>query len=136
MSRAPNRRTTPARAVGLATTAYGVAITASPRLLAAPVGLTEADGSVPAPVAGLTRATGTRDAALALALVLAPAPRMLGLLSAARVVSDATDAVWFGRLVSRTTADQRERRRRLLTVCGAALGWALLEGVVGRLATR
>lgn len=114
----------PARAVALATVVYSVSITVAPKLLAKPTGLTNADGSVPPGVAGLIRSIGVRDAALAAALAAAPVGYPITLLTAARVVSDAADAVWFARIV-----DQRSAR---LKVGGAAAGWAVLEALVGR----
>ena len=100
--------------------------TVQPRLLAGPCGLLDADGAVPAAVAGLTRSIGVRDAAVAAALAVAPPGRSLRLLTAARVLSDGADAVWLGRLAA------PGKRRRVASV---AAGWALLElltGLAGR----
>jgi hypothetical protein len=106
------------RVVAGLTTAYSVAITVSPKLLAKPCGLTAPGGSVPTDIASLTRSIGTRDASLALALLVAPTGRSMRVLTAARVVSDAADAAWFGRMVTRD---------RVAKIAGAAGGWAVLE---------
>ena len=88
----------PSRAVAVATTAYSVAITIRPEILAKPCRLTNPDGSVPPAVAELTRSIGTRDAAMAAALAVARAYPM-NVLTAARVLSDGADAAWFARVV-------------------------------------
>jgi hypothetical protein len=108
----------PVRAVALLTTAYSVAITIRPEILARPCRLTNADGTVPAEVAELTRSIGTRDAAMAAALAVAPAGYPMHVLTAARVLSDGADAAWFARVVP---AGQRAK------VAGVAAGWAALE---------
>jgi hypothetical protein len=113
----------PARTVALATVAYGVAITVAPKVLAAPTGLLRADGGVSTAVAALTRSIGTRDAAVAAALALAPAGYPIRLLTAARVVSDLSDAVW----LTRSGTD----RATNLKIIGVAAGWAALEAVAG-----
>jgi hypothetical protein len=116
----------PARTVAIVTTAYSVAITVRPEILAKPCRLTNADGSVPPEVAELTRSIGTRDAAMAAALVVAPAGYPMNVLTAARVLSDGADAAWFARVVP---AGQRAK------VAGVAAGWAALEllaAVAGR----
>jgi hypothetical protein len=113
----------PARAVALATIGYGTAMTIAPKVLAKPCGLTGPDGSVPEEVAGLIRSIGVRDVALAVALALAPAGYPLRLLTAARMVSDGADAIWFSRLVSDAPMK--------LKVAGVAGGWALLEALTG-----
>lgn len=116
----------PVRVVAAMTTGYSVAICVSPRLLAKPCGLLGPDGDVPAGVAGLTRSIGTRDATLAVALMVAPAGPVMRLLTAARVLSDGLDAMWFGRFVP---PGQRVK------VAGAAAGWAALEAAAGALAS-
>jgi hypothetical protein len=125
MSRFPDewRATWPPRAIALATAAYSVAVIVKPKVLAGPVGLTEADGSVPKPTASLIRSIGTRDVVLATALAVAPAGYPLRLLSAARVVADASDALWLGPLM--------RNRAALVKVAGTALGWAGVEALVG-----
>ena len=119
----------PVRAVAIATTAYSVAITIRPEILARPCRLTNDDGTVPAAVAELTRSIGTRDAALAAALAVAPPGYPMNVLTAARVLADGADAAWFGRVVP---PGQRAK------VAGVAAGWAALElvaGVAGHLLT-
>jgi hypothetical protein len=108
----------PVRAVAVLTTAYSVAITIRPEILAKPCRLTNADGTVPAEVAELTRSIGTRDAAMAAALAIAPPGYPMNVLTAARVLSDGADAAWFARVVP---AGQRAK------VAGVAAGWAALE---------
>ena len=108
----------PARAVAVATVAYSVAITVRPDVLAKPCRLTNPDGSVPPAVAELTRSIGTRDAAMAAALAVAPAGYPMNVLTAARVLSDGADAAWFARVVP---PGQRAK------VAGVAAGWAVLE---------
>ena len=113
----------PARAVAVATIGYSTAMTIAPQVLAKPCGLTRPDGSVPPEVAGLIRSLGVRDVALAVALALAPAGYPLRLLTAARMVSDGADAIWFSRLVNDSSMKVK--------VAGVAAGWALLEALVG-----
>ena len=118
---APNfrwREGWPARAVAVATVAYSMAITVRPEVLAKPCRLTNPDGSVPPEVAGLTRSIGTRDAAMAAALAIAPPGYPMTVLTAARVLSDGADAAWFARMVPPA---QRAK------IAGVAAGWAALE---------
>ena len=111
----------PARTVAVLTTAYSVAITIRPEILAKPCRLADPDGSVPPAVAELTRSIGTRDAAMAAALAVAPAGYPMNVLTAARVLSDGADAAWFARVVP---AGQRAK------IAGVAAGWAALELLV------
>ncbi len=106
------------RGVAAATIAYSVGITVSPKLLAEPCGLTDAEGRVPADAAGLIRAIGTRDAVLAGLLLLSPTGGYMHLLTGARMLCDATDSIWFYGFVP------KRQRPKLL---GVALGWAALE---------
>ena len=108
----------PVRAVAVLTAAYSVAITIRPEILAGPCRLTNDDGTVPADVAQLTRSIGTRDAAMAAALAVAPPGYPMRVLAAARVLSDGADAAWFARMVP---DGQRAK------VAGVAAGWAALE---------
>jgi hypothetical protein len=112
-------RLSPVRVVAALTVAYSVAITVSPRLLARPCQILDDQGEVPARVKALVRSIGTRDAALAAALVVCAPGRGSAVLSAARVVSDAADAVWFASLPIPAGAKAK--------VAGAAAGWAGLE---------
>lgn len=114
-------RPSPVRIAAALTVAYSVAITVAPKLLAAPCRMLDSAGEVPLPIKTLVRSTGVRDAALAAALFVSypgPAARTL---TAARVVSDAADAVWFGSLA--IPADARAK------VAGAAAGWATIEAL-------
>jgi hypothetical protein len=106
------------RGVAAATIAYSVGIAVSPKLLAKPCGLTDADGLVPADAAGLIRAIGTRDAVLSTLLFLTPAGGAMHALTGARAICDATDSIWFYGFVP------QRQRPKLLAV---ALGWAALE---------
>jgi hypothetical protein len=109
----------PSRVLALLTAGYSVALVVRPKILAKPCGLTRPDGSVPRPVALLTRSIGVRDALLAALLAGAPNDASRRRLSAARVVADATDAIVFGRML----ADRRAARK----VAAVAAGWAALE---------
>src|ERR1700753_267487 len=84
----------PARAVAVATTAYSLAINIRPEILAQPCRLPTPDGSVPPEVAELTRSIGTRDAAMAAALVVSPAGYPMNVLTAARVLCAGAAAGW------------------------------------------
>lgn len=114
------------RLLGAATAAYSVAIMIEPLWLARPCGLAEGPGGavVPTPIATIIRAIGARDAAIGAAMVLAPRGPALRAATAARVASDAADAVIFG-----TQLDERDRRRK---IAGFAAGWALLCAVSAR----
>lgn len=115
----PSSRFGAVRVVATLTMTYSVAIAIAPRLLAGPCRLLDADGQVPPGIAALIRSVGVRDAALAAALLLAPPGPAVATLTAARVVSDAADAVWFGSLP--LTGSQRAK------ISGAAAGWAAIE---------
>ncbi|MEV0675087.1 hypothetical protein AB0I60_01050 [Actinosynnema sp. NPDC050436] len=104
------------RLLGAATAAYGAAIIAEPKLLARPCGLSDAHGRVEPAVRTLVGGIGARDAAIGLAMVLAPAGTALKWAVAARVVSDAADAVVFG-----LTLPDRAARRK---IAAFALSWA------------
>src|ERR1700760_69991 len=106
----------PVRAVAVLTAAYSVAITIRPQT--GPCRLTNDDGTVPADVAQLTRSIGTRDAAMAAALAVAPPGYPMRVLTAARVLSDGADAAWFARVVP---AGQRAK------VAGVGAGGAALD---------
>lgn len=115
------RHLSPVRWVAVLTLSYSVAITVAPKLLAGPCQMLDARGEVPPGIKTLVRSTGVRDAALAAALLMAhpgPATRTL---TAARVVSDAADAVWFGSLPIPAAAKAR--------IGGAAGAWAAIEAL-------
>lgn len=117
----------PARAVAALTVSYSAALVIEPAVLAKPCGLTDAGGRVPPATAQLIRSIGLRDAALAAAWGLVPAGYPMTVLTAARVLSDGADAVWFGKI-----APRRQRAK----IVAAAAGWAALEAAVGALARR
>ncbi|MGW5745336.1 hypothetical protein [Amycolatopsis sp. NPDC003861] len=84
------------RVPGAVTAAYSATIIAAPRVLAKPCGLTTPAGGVTAGVRTLIAGIGARDAAIGLAMLLAPEGKPLQVALAARVASDAADAVVFG----------------------------------------
>ncbi|GAB3886933.1 hypothetical protein GCM10029964_052040 [Kibdelosporangium lantanae] len=65
------------RVLGALTTAYSVSIIVAPRLLAKPCGLATAAGEVTADVRTLVGGIGARDAAIGVAMMLAPPGRPL-----------------------------------------------------------
>jgi len=114
------------RVLGAATTAYSVAIIAAPRVLAGPCGLTTPTGDVTNSTKVLIRAIGARDAAIGTAMMVAPPGQVLRWVAAARVASDAADAVVFG-------VGLRDRKARVKVVAFAA-GWAVSCAAAGVLA--
>ena len=76
--------------VGAATAAYSAALVVAPRVLIGPSGLPDT-----VQTRALVRALGTRDTAIGLAMVAAPRGRVRDLATAARVLSDCTDAAVF-----------------------------------------
>jgi hypothetical protein len=106
------------RVLGALTAAYSATIIAWPRVLAKPCGLTTADGDVSAEVRTLVGGIGARDAVIGVAMMFAPAGRPLGVALAARVASDAADALVFG-----LTLPDRAARKK---VAAFATGWAAL----------
>ncbi|MFD3873775.1 hypothetical protein [Streptomyces sp. NPDC058623] len=108
-------RTAAARAMGVATLGYGVAVACSPRVLARPCGLSD-KGSTGL----LIRALGVRDAVIGAAMVALPEGPALRTAVLGRVTVDAGDALLFGTFL----AGRRERS----VAAAAALGWAALCG--------
>ncbi|MGK3207920.1 hypothetical protein [Amycolatopsis sp. MEPSY49] len=106
------------RVLGAVTAAYSVTIIAAPRVLAKPCGLTTPTGGVTAAVRTLTAGIGARDAAIGLAMVFAPVGKPLQVALAARVASDAADAVVFG-----MNLPDRSARKK---VAAFAATWAAL----------
>ncbi|MEA5367115.1 hypothetical protein VA596_46825 [Amycolatopsis sp., V23-08] len=106
------------RVLGAATAAYSATIIAAPQVLAKPCRLTTVTGSTPAPVRTLIKGIGARDAAIGVAMMAAPPGRVLRTALAARVASDAADALIFGL----TLPDKRARRK----VAVFAVFWAAL----------
>lgn len=81
---------------GALTAAYSLAVLASPKVLAGPCELTEADGTVSPTTATLCRAVSGRDLASGMAMVLASTPRAARTAVAVRVACDLADAVILG----------------------------------------
>ncbi|MFD1146582.1 hypothetical protein [Saccharothrix hoggarensis] len=101
------------RALGAATAAFGAALVVRPELMTGPTGLRATPG-----LRTVVRAVGTRDLVSGLAMVLAPAGRPLRVALAARVATDASDAVVFGSALPTAAA---RRKSALVTLCWAAL---------------
>lgn len=116
----------PVRVVALGTAAYGIAITTKPEILARQCGLMTG-GELPPAVAALTRSVGVPDLASGLALAAAAPGSAMSVLTAARVASDAADAIWLSRV-----APPRLRAKVLAMTCG----WAVVQTGVGVLANR
>lgn len=108
----------PAKLIGGLTAAYSAAIIVSPRLLAKPCGLLEADGSVSRGVAVLARGLGIRDLVSGLAMVAAPTSSAVRVVTMVRVASDFGDAIGLG-----VALPDAEARRKATIVAG---GWGLL----------
>lgn len=106
------------RVLGAVTAAYSATIIAAPQVLAKPCGLTTPASGVTAGVRTLIGGIGARDAAIGLAMVFAPPGRPLQVALAARVASDAADALIFG-----TTLPDRSARAK---VAAFATAWATL----------
>ncbi|MBE8523004.1 hypothetical protein ILP97_36875 [Amycolatopsis sp. H6(2020)] len=106
------------RVLGAVTAAYSATIIVAPRVLAKPCGLTTPAGEVTAGVRTLIAGIGARDAAIGLAMLFAPKGKPLQVALAARVASDAADAVVFG-----TSLPDRSARTK---VAAFAAGWAAL----------
>lgn len=109
--------------VGAATAAYSAALVASPRVLIGPCGLEDSTDT-----RTLSRGIGVRDAAIGLAMVLAPAGTARRLAVGARVAADLGDAAAFG-------AGLAGRPTRTKVVAFAA-GWGLLSLAAGVLDER
>jgi hypothetical protein len=115
----PDGRLSAVRLVAALTMTYSVAITIAPRLMARPCRMLDLDGRVPPEIATLIRSVGVRDAALAAALLIVPPGPAAATLTAARVVCDGGDAVWFGSLPVK--GGQRAK------ISAVAAGWAAIE---------
>lgn len=114
------------RALGLATAAYGAAITARPALLLKPSGMLR--GGRPEPEqAAFVRTLGVRDLASGLAMAFAPGRKALRTAIAVRVASDAGDLVVLGLALR-----GRPERPKVMAVAG---GWGVLCAL-STLATR
>lgn len=86
-----------ARFLGLATAAFGAATIVRPEIVALPVGLANRPGAVPDRTRLLISLIGGRDIAVGLGMAVAPPGPALRWLVAARVASDAGDAVFLVR---------------------------------------
>ncbi len=73
--------------VGAATATFSAALGVAPRVVIGPTGMPDT-----AQTRALLRALGARDAAIGLAMLTAPRGRVRDLATAARVLSDCTDA--------------------------------------------
>lgn len=111
------------RILGAVTVAYSIVILVRPEVLARPCGLVDGDGDAPPGIRTLVGGIGVRDIAIGGAMVLAPRGPALRTAVAARVFSDAADAVVFG------TGLAPGRRSR---IAGFAAFWAGLCAVSGR----
>ncbi|MFD3328496.1 hypothetical protein [Streptomyces sp. NPDC058701] len=114
-------RTAAARAMGVATLGYGVAVACSPRVLARPCGLPEHGSS-----ALLIRALGVRDAVIGAAMVTVPEGAALRTAVLCRVAVDAGDALLFGTFLARRT--ERAKAAAAALAWAAACGWTLTDG--------
>jgi hypothetical protein len=114
------------RAVGVATAAYGVAVTLRPEWLARPSGLVESDGSVSDAVVTSLRPVGWRDAASGVALAVAPEGPAMVTAAAVRLAADFGDAV----VLARTLPPSRRLPAVVISV-----GWGALT-VAGLLRRR
>jgi hypothetical protein len=111
------------RLLGVATAAYGAAITARPELLLAPSGMPRDDADLHT----FTRVLGVRDLASGLAMAFAPSRAAMRVAIGVRVASDAGDMVVLGRALA-----GKPEQKKIVAVAG---GWGLLCAL-SALATR
>jgi hypothetical protein len=113
--------TRPLRVLGAITAAYSAIIVVAPDVLAKPSRLTNAAGRSTPETRLLVRAVGIRDTAIGVAMMTAPPGAALAAATAARIATDAGDAVAFGiMLPSRDTK---------LKIAGFAAMWAAVNAV-------
>ena len=105
------------RAVGVATAAYGAAVTARPVLLLKPSGMLRGDKPEPEQET-FVRTLGVRDLASGLAMAFAPGRKAMRTAIAVRVVSDLGDLVVLGQALQ-----GRPERTKVMAIAG---GWASL----------
>jgi hypothetical protein len=105
------------RTLGVATAAYGAAITAKPVLLLKPSGMLRGD-KPEAEQETFVRTLGVRDLASGIAMAVAPGRKAMRTAIAVRVLSDLGDLVILGRAL-RGKPEQAK-------VMAAAGGWAAL----------
>ncbi|HEX7306642.1 hypothetical protein [Lentzea sp.] len=114
------------RLLGAATAVYSGTIVVAPKVLAKPCGLTTPSGETPRPVRTLIGAIGARDAAIGVAMMVAPPGPALRTAVSARVFSDASDALVFGL----TLRDPKARKKVVAFalfwagLCAASLRWS------------
>ena len=102
------------RLLGLATAAYGAAITWKPELLLKPSGLPQDDPDLHT----FTRTLGIRDLASGVAMAVAPSRKAMRLAIGVRVASDAGDLVVLGRAMA-----GKPEQKKIIAIAG---GWGLL----------
>ena len=102
------------RLLGLATAAYGAAITAKPELLLKPSGLPRDEQNLHT----FTRTLGIRDLASGVAMAVAPGRKAMRVAIGVRVASDVGDLVVLGRAMT-----GRPEQKKIVAVAG---GWGLL----------
>ncbi|MGH3879833.1 MAG: hypothetical protein ACRDSK_22635 [Actinophytocola sp.] len=105
------------RALGVATAAYGAAVTAKPVLLLKPAGMLRDGGPEPEQEA-FVRTLGVRDLASGLAMAFAPSRKALRTAIAVRVTSDLGDMVVLGQALR-----DRPERGKVIAIAG---GWGAL----------
>ena len=113
--------TRPLRVLGAITAAYSAVIVIAPDVLAKPCRMTDAAGRSRWETRLLVRAVGIRDAAIGVAMMTAPPGAALTAATAARIASDAGDAVAFG--IALPAKDTK------LKIAGFAVMWASLNAV-------
>lgn len=106
------------RVVGVATAAYGAAVTLKPELLAKPSGLVDAAGRTAAHTRTSLRPLAWRDAASGIALALAPEGAALRTAAWVRIAADLGDAALLGATLP------REARAKAVAV---SVGWGSLS---------
>lgn len=111
------------RLLGLATAAYGAAITAKPELLLKPSGMPVDEPHLHT----FTRTLGIRDLASGVAMAVAPTRKAMRLAIGVRVTSDAGDLVVLGKAMA-----GRPEQKKIIAIAG---GWGLLCAL-SALATR
>jgi hypothetical protein len=111
------------RLLGLATAAYGAAITAKPALLLKPSGMPQDDPHLHT----FTRTLGIRDIASGVAMAVAPSRKAMRVAIGVRVASDVGDMVVLGAALA-----GKPEQKKIVAVAG---GWGLLCALSG-LATR
>jgi hypothetical protein len=109
----------PLRLLGAVTAAYSAVIVVAPDVLAGPSRLTDAAGRSSRETRLLVRAVGIRDTAIGVAMMVAPPGAALTAATAARIATDAGDAVAFG--IALPSKDTK------LKIAGFAAMWAALN---------